>query len=148
MRPSEGRLQLWPVAIAAMMLVVALLSFDVPLRLNHDPPQQYRNIQLAPGRAANPELADQYWVLAVQVIQWKYPFGTALPQNPLPEFTATPDIIARDRSAAGSRQQYWNLLRQLWSRPEVWHRTLEFDIGWVVRALESVTDFVSSLVRH
>lgn len=148
MRPSEGRLQLWPAAVAAMIMVLALLSFDLPFRLNNDPPQQYRTTPLAPGGQANAELADQYWVLAVQVIQWKYPFGTALPRDPLPEFTLLPKSAANNRSAAAARQQYWDLLRQLWSRPEVWHRKLEFDVSWAGRAVDSVTNFLSALVGH
>jgi hypothetical protein len=131
-----------------MIVVLALLSFDLPLRLSNDPPQPYRNLQLAPRGQANTELADAYWAAAVQVIQFKYPFGSSLPRDPLPEFSVVPTTAAMNRDAAAARQQYWNLLRQLWSRPEIWHRKLEFDVGWVGRALGAITDFVSTIVRH
>ncbi len=148
MRPSEGRLQLWPAAVAAMIVVVALLSFDLPFRLNHNPPQQYRVVQFAPGGTASAELADEYWDLAVRVVQWKYPYGTALPQDPVPEFTLVAKTSGGNRAATAARQQYWNLLRQLWPRPEVWHRRLEFDVSWAGRAVRSGRDFLSALFGH
>ena len=142
MRPSEGRLQLWPVAVFAFAVVLGLLSFSLNSRLTENAPREFRELPVAPGFKANPDVANEYWRSAVAIIQWKFPFGTMLPDEPPPEFRLLPGTHTRTAIADAARQQYWNKLRQLWSHPELWQRKLDFDVSWAGRAVLSVKDSV------
>lgn len=146
MRPSDEGLQLWPLAVAAIVVVLVMLSFNLSLHLCPDAPLAFRELPVAPNGKPNPEAANEYWHSAVTAVQWKYHFGTGLPHDPPPEFVLRTDRLARRKTADDpARQQYWNQLRQLWSHPELWQRKLELDVSWAGRAASSVRDFVVGL---
>lgn len=148
MRPSEGRLSLWPVAVLAIVIVLALLSFDLPLRLRATTPQEFRTAVAKTTGKQNRQQADDYWLLAVNVVQWKYPFGSILPKDPPPEFALPLAGAAERRDGQAMRLQYWAALRQVWPQPAIWRHSLEFDVSWVEHSVDSVVDFVSALTGH
>lgn len=147
MRPSDNRIKLWPVAVVGFFAVLIALSFHTGYRLRDVAPGEFRDLSVAGGKT-DPEMADQYWKSAVGVLQWKFPRGTALPQNAPPEFVLLPDSDAHKKPSAGeSRQLYWTQLKHLWPRPEVWYRNYEFDPSWSWRAAQSAIAGVSEFIR-
>jgi len=145
MRPSEGNITLWPIAVLTVTVILLLLSFDLPMRLQTQAPQQFRAVAVGFENKPNPEIADEYWNLTVSVVQWKYPYGSWLPQNPPSEFKLPVLSSAAKKGGEAARQQYWSKLRELWPRPEIWRRQLEFDVSWVGRAVHTVINFLSTI---
>ena len=85
MRPSTGRISLWPAAVIGFVLVLAALSITPTLTLQAAPPADFVDLSASPA-ASRAATAKAYWELAVRVIQWKYSRGGALPEQVPEEF--------------------------------------------------------------
>lgn len=77
-------------------------------------------------------MARSYWEMAVNSVQYSYPFGTALPRTPPPDFRL------QDEGDPGTRILYWGKLCELWNQPATWATSYEWDTDWVKRALSSL----------
>ncbi len=110
-------------------------SIHPVMHLRDTPPSGFVEVAANPGAA---ELGEQervgrdYWELAIDSLQENYPFGTTLPINP------PRDFILLGESDSGARIRYWNKLRKLWDRPEIWVKGYEWDTNWVKDALSSL----------
>lgn len=145
MRPSDDKMiKLWPVFIVAVVAIFVFLSFQRVMRLDAHPPTDF--VQAGGGRAHNAVLADEYWNTAVNVIQWRYARGTALPEDPPSDFAVSSGLAGKADSAV-ARLAYWNALRRLWLKPESWHTTLEFDLTWTGRAVQTVVYYARALFK-
>src|SRR6516165_8076371 len=114
MRPSDGRISLWPIAVGVLVFVFVALSIESSLVLNSEPPSDFVNTQVLAGKA-KPELAAKYWEVAVRLIQWKYSFASALPVRPPDDFALIGTGEERGNSEnLAVRFTYWEKLREEW----------------------------------
>jgi hypothetical protein len=123
------------------------------MRLQADMPVEFF---LKPGRepmsqAAAENVARAYWDCAVTVIQWKYSYGSSLPENPPADFQATgenPGPAAKDPAL---RAMYWQRLRKVWALPNVWKRAQVWSTAWMTAPIKNavrwIEDYVDNLVR-
>lgn len=132
MRPSDGRISLWPLAVIGFILVLAVASVTTVVRLNATAPKDFVDLR-ATAKGANAAEAQRYWDNAVQVIQWRYSRTAVLPAQAPAEF------VASDGKADGAaRQAYWTKLREEWLKADNWHTTVTFDATWIVNDAWSV----------
>ena len=132
MRPSDGRISLWPLGVIGAIAVLAVASFTNVMRLNATPPKDFAAVRVT-AKGADATEAQRYWDAAVEVIQVRYSRTSALPAEPPAEFAP-----ANGRSNAAARQAYWGKLREEWLKADNWHRTVTFDITWIWHDAESV----------
>src|ERR1700688_2669511 len=78
MRPDDGRVNLWPAAVVAFIVILAAASITPTVRLNTTPPSDFVALRASTTGADN-ALAARYWESAVSVIQWKYNRTSTLP---------------------------------------------------------------------
>lgn len=94
----------------------------VAMQLRNDPPAGFvvENPRWgAAERARQLQLAHAYWMLAINNIEHKYPYNTALPATPPPEFRVDQSGL---RDNAATRSLYWEKLRKLWKQPDDWQQ--------------------------
>ncbi len=94
----------------------------VVMQLKSDPPAGFVMENAAWGakeRARQLQLAQAYWMLAVNDLEHKYPFGSALPATPPPEFKIDEGGLKDD---AATRRIYWDKFRKLWTTPDDWNQ--------------------------
>lgn len=148
MRPSDGRISLWPAVVITVVFTLAALSVTPTVKLNNAPPYDFVALRAS---AAGPktEMAEKYWEVAARVIQWKYSRTSALPAEVPAGFTlsdssATPYKI-EDQAA---RATYWAKLREEWLRPDNWHTTYGVDWNWPVRNAKSLTRAIMQFINQ
>lgn len=112
------------------------LSVRPVTRLRMEPPAEFvdsRTGWTAKRRATEERFARDYWKCAWQQLQWTYPFGTRLPDEPPVEFKIEDDTLPGQRLGAdiSTRARYWRRLQQLWPRPEVWEESHEWNTDWI-----------------
>lgn len=148
MRPSTGRISLWPVAVAGFVLVFALLSITPTVKLKASPPSEFSELR-ASAAAPQGALAAGYWGVAVRVIQWKYNRAHVLPEQVPDDFKLAHDTaqpaLAEDRAV---RSVYWAKLREEWLRPENWQTTYDLDLSWPVRNARSFAGDVLRFINQ
>jgi hypothetical protein len=115
------------VALAAAITLVILRFMPVAaakkavvMQLQASPPSGFvveNPTSGAKERARQYQLAQAYWMLAVNDLEHKYPYGTDLPAAPPPEFKVDQNGLKDD---AATRRIYWDKIRELWSKPEDW----------------------------
>ena len=132
MRPSDGKISLWPMAVIGFIVVLAVASVTPVVRLNTTPPRDFLDLR-ATAKGPNAAEAQRYWDTAVQVIQWRYDRTSVLPLQPPAEF-AHSDA----RSDNTARQAYWAKLREEWLKADNWHKTITVNISWMLNDAESV----------
>ncbi len=128
------KVALWLFAIVSSPLFIYLSTRPV-MRLRYEPPAEFfdeRNLD-APQRATEDVLAQAYWDSAVRSVQWKYAFGTNLPDEPPPEFRVDEKSLqSRDlKIEPGARARYWQRLRQVWGLPQAWDESFTWNMGWL-----------------
>lgn len=136
MRPSRGRITLWPLAVIVFGMTLAFLSVTPTVQLNSAPPSGFVSVE-QPKTAH----ARGYWEVAVRVIQWKYNRASALPEQVPADFrlagNAGQSANVADRA---DRVVYWVKLREEWLRPENWHTAYKLDLGWPLRSARSLSN--------
>ena len=126
----------WPSGVSAVCLFIYLSTPSV-MRLRVDPPAQFFDSrpEWSTDRQETEEwLAWAYWRRAVGYVQWRYEFGGRLPAEPPLEFKIEEKDIPSNSfasAAAASRGRYWRRFRGVWSRPEGWERSYQWDTSWV-----------------
>jgi hypothetical protein len=141
MRPSEGRISLWPVAVIGCAVIFAALSITPTVKLKAVPPPDFVVLPMRPDAAR----AEQYWQVAVRVTQWKHNRTAKLPEQAPPDFRLA-DVTGHPANYK-DRAAYWAKLREDWPRPENWHTTYTFDAGWPLRNAQDLSreilDFIN-----
>src|SRR6266487_1558766 len=101
----------WPMVVAAAVLFFFLLSVEPVHQLRETPPPEFRNVR-APAGADQLRWSTLYWEKA-RLLQWKYGFGTQLPEEPEPSFHISDEAAVPERVAGEARRAYWASLRAL-----------------------------------
>jgi hypothetical protein len=136
MRPSEGRISIWPVAVIGLAAMLFALTISPTVKLKSAPPSGF-----ALG-ASNTTPASEYWNVAVRVIQWKYNRTSALPEQVPAEFRLAENSVHPKIEDHAARAAYWAKLRGEWNKPENWRQTYRLDFSWMVHSAQSVSRVV------
>ena len=141
----------------ALILIVpaalfVYMSARPHVRLRAEMPAEFVDVQTSadPARQdVEQKLAQQYWNCALALIQWKYTYGTPLPDIPPEEFRIKSTATPGSESAASVRLRYWNRLRKVWLLPSAWTTTRAWSTDWLTNSLkhglERVEDFFKDL---
>jgi hypothetical protein len=106
------------------------------MQLQNEPPAGFiheNRAMSAQQRARELQLAQAYWMLAVNNLQHRYAYNTALPVTPPPDFRVDQNGL---RDSAATRMRYWDELRKVWSTPGDWHKTPANNGSQVMAAYE------------
>ncbi len=116
-------------------------------RLRTDMPASFVDVPASVTQARRDtaaKVAQAYWNVAVNTIQWQYEFGSSLPADP-------PDNFQIDLKLFGarpdSRSRYWARLRQVWSSPESWRTRLEWSSSRLTRPASQAEQWISDYLR-
>jgi hypothetical protein len=127
------------------------------MRLKPEPPRGFADAQKewdAQRRATEERAARAYWKVAVNIVQWKRPFGTELPAEPFAEFRLEEKDFPRGglEAAPATRARYWRKLREVWPLPQTWHETYVWNPAWLTELLTSsmqaIWRFVDGIMRR
>jgi hypothetical protein len=146
MRPSEGRISLWPVGLIVLFVTLAAVSITPSVKLNPVPPADFVTLH-ASARGAKAAMAAEYWEVALRVIQWKYARASALPEQVPADFRLA-DGRPANVEDQGVRVAYWEKLREEWLRPENWHTDYSFDLTWPIRNGRSLLHAVLRFLKQ
>lgn len=121
-----------PVAlfIYASTRPVTQLSPDMP-RSFVDPPRHAS----ATARAAEERAAQAYWDCTVTLIQWKYTYGSPLPEYPPDDFEIGALAGATPKADQESRARYWRRLQKVWNLPDTWISSRGWSTRWLTDPL-------------
>jgi hypothetical protein len=123
------------------------------MRLQADMPREFflKSHDEPTRRVAAEDVARAYWDCAVTVIQWKYSYGSGLPENPPDDFQPTGANLGLIANDPVLRAMYWQRLRKVWALPGVWKRTQVWSTAWAVdpikNAVRWIGDYVSNLIK-
>ncbi len=87
-------------------------------------------------------IAGAYWQSALTDVQWKYAYGHSLPFDPPLEFRADVKALGPVASDESLRVLYWHRLQQLWTSPEAWTKSYEWDWSWVSDPFTSASEWL------
>lgn len=140
---------------------IARLRADVPPRFVDVPASASRK-----QRAEEERRAQAYWNCALSFVQWRYTYGSPLPDDPPEDFrvgaeSAVPTEAAagaapaaghsKDRSQDQARLRYWRRLRQVWTSPDCWSFSREWSTQWltepVMGAVRWIENYLGDLTR-
>jgi hypothetical protein len=143
-KPRRYRKPALGFVVLSLVIVVAFLSSRPVMRLRATAPPEFSDIHpewSADRRNVEERLAGAYWQCAVQVLQWKYSYGSALPEAPPSEFQIdTASLIEPIQIPADHRMRYWRRLQRVWASPQAWRESYEWNLDWA-------TNLVSFLKR-
>lgn len=122
-----------------VVVVLVAISYRPAYRLRPDMPQDFFAADAAcgPKRPVEQKIACAYWDSAQMDIQWKYPHGRPLPIDVAPEFRIDAPALGPEASSSATRELYWKRLQLMWSAPETWKETYEWNWGWASDPLNS-----------
>jgi hypothetical protein len=136
----ERKFALWWVLLGVLVLLGSL-SVRPVMRLQSVPPAGFAEVRPEWGakrKISEERLAHAYWECAVGVVQWKYAYGTGLPEKPPPEFTLTGASLPPETLVpADARLRYWRRLGKVWSDPKVWRKTYTWSPNLSFAALKA-----------
>ena len=120
-------LALWWIMVPAALLFAFYPSKSIVTRLQPEPPAEFFYDQQrwsAKQQAAEENLARAYWASAVRSIQFQYASDKELPADPPPEFKIEQEGSEGKtlRSNSATRTRYWDKLRQVWEKPDIWDK--------------------------
>ena len=128
--------------LVGVALVLAYVFIRPVARLADNPPAEFINPRPewdAERKAVEHALAFAYWQRAQTVVQWNYPYGSELPEQPPPEFKIdTSQFRGTPAAVAESQARYWRRLRTVWDRPDTWKTSYQWNTGWVRKVLDAV----------
>ena len=143
-RERRIRFGMWLLVLLPIAVVFALCYRPV-MRLNSQPPPGFVEVHKdwgATRQATEDRAAQAYWQLAINLVQWRFGFGTKLPAEPIDEFRLEEKDFPRTSvvAAPATQRRYWNKLRAVWSQPEAWSETYVWNTDWLREALSSAID--------
>ena len=130
----------WHLVVLFVLVLFLMVSLQPTYELQQQAPEAFleatRNSHWSEtwGRA--------YWERAL-VVQWKYHYGRALPDQPPPEFQL--DELVPNSLGPAVRDVHWQRLRVLWLNPDIWDKSYSLDFRWIPDLIDR---FASYVVRH
>ena len=139
----KRKLDRWLLIIVPALLI-AYASSRPRLRLRVEMPEEFVDLSpsMSPKRQeTEKQLAQQYWHCVLSEIQWRYPYGSDLPESPPAEFRIEKSAIAGSESAL-SRIRYWHQLQKVWVMPTAWTTSRSWSLDWLIDPLEEAGDWL------
>jgi hypothetical protein len=138
----------WLLVLIPLFLFI-FLCYRPVLRLKTPMPPDFAETNPqwdATRQSAENRAAQAYWTLAVNIVQWRFGYGTELPAVPIEEFRLQIVDFPRDSIAAApaTRLKYWNKLRALWPQRNRWVRVYVWNTDWL---RESFSRFMEATRR-
>jgi hypothetical protein len=109
-------------------------SYRPQFRLREQMPQEFAATTSSSHdqkEGSEQRIAQEYWNCAVKEIQWRYTYGSQLPQDPPPEYTITSAGVQPGTGDRDARIRYWKRLRLVWTLPSAWDKTYMWTLGWL-----------------
>jgi hypothetical protein len=137
--------------IVAVPVVIFVYASTRPIkRLGADMPPQF--IDTPPSargkqRAADVELAHKYWELAISAMQWRYTYGSPLPDTPPDDFRLYGDTPSASEPLSLSRFRYWHRFQQVWLLPETWKTSREWSTLWLTDPIMRAGDWFDRTLK-
>jgi hypothetical protein len=143
-RKRRMRLGMW-LLLLLPVAIVFVVCYRPVMRLKAQPPSDFveTNKQWDAARQSAEERAAQaYWQLAINLVQWRFVFGSELPGQPPEEFKlAEKDFRSNSiATAPATRIHYWNKLRTVWTQPQAWSETYVWNTDWLREFLSKFMD--------
>jgi hypothetical protein len=135
--------------IVLIVIASALFTFasiKETFRLRPEMPQQFIDTSVPTQRPAEERIARAYWDCTTLHIQGKYVHEQRLPEEPPSEFAIALPDPGQDTPDPSSRIRYWRRLRSVWTAPESWHKTYEWDFNWVTEWTEATQRWLNNHV--
>lgn len=102
-------------------------------------------------RASEERVAQAYWDCVVTLIQWKYTYGSELPDDPPDDFEIGALAGATPKADQGSRVRYWHRLQKLWNSPDAWVTWRGWSTRWLTDPLghgvEGIQTYFRDLIK-
>jgi hypothetical protein len=128
--------------LVGVALLLAYLFIRPAARLTDKPPAEFTNPRAewdASRKELERQLALAYWQRAKIDVQSHYLYGSELPEQPPEGFKIdTSQFRGNPAALAESRARYWRRLRRVWSRPQAWKTSYEWNTEWVTKILDAV----------
>ena len=119
------------------------LSTRPLMRLQADPPAQFlRTNRQSGARSSEERLARGYWDCAITFVQWKYTYGTPLPEDPPDAFRIDAKTYGADANSQPSRLRYWSKLRETWLAPASWRQDREWSTSWLTEPVTKIVNWL------
>jgi hypothetical protein len=99
-------------------------------------------------QGAEQRIAREYWDCAVKEIQWRYAYGSALPEQPPPQFTIESASASVGAGNPAIREHYWQKLRAVWFLPSIWGQTYRWDFSWMRNPIKGAAEWVQGIGRR
>jgi hypothetical protein len=131
--------------VPAALIVYASTRPQLSLRVNMPP--EFIDISQSASRSrreAENQLAQQYWDCVLTTIQWKYTYGSLLPDAPPEGFRVEKSAVPGSESVASSRVRYWRQLRKVWVMPSSWTTSRNWSFNWLIDPLKRAADWVNN----
>ena len=112
-------------------------------RLRLDMPASFAEVSTrasAVDRAEAARVAQAYWNVAVEKLQWRCGFGCPLPADPPDDFRISDELF---EARLDSRARYWGRLRKAWTSPGSWRTEREWSTTWLTRPASRFMQWVS-----
>ncbi|MFB3922064.1 MAG: hypothetical protein ACE145_10095 [Terriglobia bacterium] len=145
--PRKTKVRTGLVLLALVAGTFAYFSYRPAARLRPVPPKTFLDTPKnwdVKRRAAEERVALAYWGVAIEKVQFKYPFGSVLPDDPPPEFLPSEKDSGIDRSPA-TRARYWKKIRETWDLPEAWDKSYQWSVQWFY---DGLVDFQQAVWRN
>ena len=155
-RPRRIRIGWW-LAVCLPPALVFALCFRPVMRLESQKPSGFAEVRKewdATRLSSEERAAGAYWQVAINIVQWQYPFGTDLPDTPVAEFKLDEKDFPHSgiEAAPATRARYWKKLQEIWPRPQSWEKTYVWNPGWLTESLSSFVEgtwrFVDGIFRR
>jgi hypothetical protein len=114
-------------------------------------PPQFVDIPASAGpkqQEAEERLAREYWSCVLTVIQWKYTYGSPLPDSPPEEFRVNTQLAPGSEPVSSSRVRYWHRLQQVWLLPSSWVTSREWSTDWLTGPLKEGRAWIDNYFRN
>ncbi len=125
------------------------------VRLRADMPPEFVDVPASASekqREAEERLAREYWNLALTNIQWKYTYGSTLPDSPPDEFRLSTRLPGGSERQSSSQSRYWRRLQKVWLEPSVWVKSASWSTAWITdlikRGAAWVDSHVDNMLQH
>jgi len=131
--------------IPAALFIYESARPQVRLRAEMPPEFMDAPAHVDPARqAAEERLAHEYWNIALNVIQWKYTYGSPLPNVPPEEFHVTTSSTTKGESDSSSRLRYWQRLQHVWLLPASWKVQRVWSTSWLTGSIGQALTWIES----
>lgn len=136
--------------LAVLVIVVGLLAYATvqpSFRLRPAMPADFPDDSKSwtpQKRFAEEKIAEAYWNLAINQVQWKYGYAHRLPDEPPPEFVITRPGLAASASDPGTRTRYWHKLQRMWYLPTAWQKQYEWTLRPMLDYIQHIGQWLDS----